>query len=62
MASHGRRLPCGVCHGKRPPTLWTMAESLRHARGINKLLLINREIDPARITMSIVKENLGFQC
>jgi L-lactate utilization protein LutC len=28
--------------------------------GINKLLVVNREITPGRITMIIVKENLGF--
>jgi hypothetical protein len=28
--------------------------------GINKLLVVNREITPGRITMIIVKEKLGF--
>ena len=28
--------------------------------GINKLLIVNREANPARTTMVIVKENLGF--
>jgi hypothetical protein len=28
--------------------------------GINKLLIVNREINPKRTTMIIVKENLGF--
>jgi L-lactate utilization protein LutC len=28
--------------------------------GINKLLVVNREINPGRTTMIIVKENLGF--
>jgi L-lactate utilization protein LutC len=28
--------------------------------GINKLLVVNREVTPGRITMIIVKENLGF--
>jgi L-lactate utilization protein LutC len=28
--------------------------------GINKMLVVNKEINPARITMIIVKENVGF--
>ncbi len=28
--------------------------------GVNKVLIVNREVQPGRITMVLVKENLGF--
>jgi hypothetical protein len=28
--------------------------------GVNKLLMVNKEVKPGRITMIIVKEELGF--
>jgi hypothetical protein len=28
--------------------------------GINKILMVNKEVKPGRITMIIVKEELGF--
>ena len=38
-----------------------MQQLYKTGTGVNKVLIVNREIRPNRITMIIVKEKLGFQ-
>jgi len=37
-----------------------MQQLYKTGTGVNKVLIVNREIRPNRITMIIVKEELGF--
>ena len=55
--NEGLRRIAEYCH---PLEEVHMQELYKMSTGVSKVLIVNREIRPNRITMIIVKEKLGF--